>query len=101
MSSWRQGGRSIRLLICLGALCPVRFITWLVVGLRSAFQIQIHSWSLLTTAYSGLLSEYETVMNEDQMVYISIYMVEVGLRKARTVRYRLVLPGLDLGTRLL
>jgi len=41
-----QGGRRICLLICLGALCPVRFITWLVVGFRSsfvvAFQIQIN-----------------------------------------------------------
>ena len=62
----------------------VRFITWLVVGFRSSslFKSRFILWSLLTTAYSGLLSEYETVMSEDRMVYISIYMVEVGLRKA-------------------
>jgi hypothetical protein len=84
MISWRQGRRRICLLICLGALCPVRFITWLVVGFRSSslFKSRFILWSLLTTAYSGLLSEYETVMSEDRMVYISIYIVEVSLRKA-------------------
>ena len=84
MSSWRQGGRRICLLICLGAFCPVRFITWLIVEFRSSslFKSRFILWSLLTTAYSCLLSEYETVMSEDRMVYISIYMAEVGLRKA-------------------
>ena len=84
MSSWRQGGRRIYLLICLGALCSVPFITWLVVGFHSSslFKCRFILWSLLTTAYSDLLSEYETVMSEDRMVYISIYMVEMGLRKA-------------------
>jgi len=47
----------------------------------------------------GLFSEYETVMSEDRNGLHPelghVYMVEVGLRNARTVRYRLVLRGLE------
>ena len=88
MSSWRQRGRSIRLLICLGALCPVRFATWLVVGFRSSslFKFRFILWSMLITAHSGLFSEDETVMSEDRnglhLELGHVYMVEVGLRKA-------------------
>jgi len=72
----------------LGALCPVRFITWLVVGFSSSslFKSRFILWSLLTTAYLGLLSESETVMSEDrnglQLELGHVYMVEVDLRKA-------------------
>jgi hypothetical protein len=55
-----------------------------------AFHIYIQSifilWSMLTTAYLGLLFEYKILMSEDrnglhlQLGYV--YVVEVGLHKA-------------------
>jgi hypothetical protein len=63
MSSWRQEDMFAYLFRCV-----VSRSFWLVMGFvrrSSLFKSRFILSSLLTTAYSGLLSEYEMVISED------------------------------------